>query len=157
MSSLYETLFYILFSHFKEPLLLCGPTGYKSKLAKSISTDACEINLFPEISNSELIGAVSLVTNYQAKDYYLEQICKISKNEGKLKELEKDLEKYYEEKKKEVLQKMKKWKKKQLRNLKKKKILKKKKKIRKLNQMKKNLKMKKKIKKKEEEKERQIK
>ena len=50
LSSLYETLFYILFSHFKEPLLLCGPSGYKSKLAKSISPDASEINLFPEIS-----------------------------------------------------------------------------------------------------------
>ena len=91
LSSLYETLFYILFSHFKEPLLLCGPTGYKTKLAKIVSPEACEINLFPEISNSELIGAVSLVANYQAKDYYLEQICKISKNEGKLKELQKDL------------------------------------------------------------------
>ena len=72
MNSLYETLFYILFSHFKEPLLLCRPTGYKSKLAKTIYLDACEINLFPEISNSQLIGAVSLVANYQAKDYYLE-------------------------------------------------------------------------------------
>ena len=75
LSSYYETLFYILFSHYKEPLLLCGPSGYKSKLAKDISPDACVINFYPEISNAQLIGNVSLYVNYQAKEYYLEQIC----------------------------------------------------------------------------------
>lgn len=79
LSSLYETLFYVLFSHHKEPLLLCGPSGYKSKLAKDISPGACVINFYPEISNAQLIGNVSLVVNYQAKEYYLEQICKICK------------------------------------------------------------------------------
>ena len=105
LSSLYETLFYILFSHYKEPLLLCGPSGYKSKLAKDISPDACIINFYPEISNAQLIGNVSLVVNYQAKEYYLEQICRICKKEGELRELKKDLKKYYEEKKKEAIQK----------------------------------------------------
>ena len=79
LTSLYETLFYVLFSHYKEPLLLCGPSGYKSKLARDISPEACVINFYPEISNSELIGNVSLLVNYQAKEYYLEQICKICK------------------------------------------------------------------------------
>ena len=36
LSSFYETLFYILFSHYKEPLILFGPSGYKSLLAKEI-------------------------------------------------------------------------------------------------------------------------
>ena len=81
LSSIYETLFYILFSHYKEPLLLCGPSGYKSKLAKDISPSASTINFYPEISNAQLIGSTSLVINYQAKEYYLEQICKICKKE----------------------------------------------------------------------------
>ena len=106
LSSYYETLFYILFSHYKEPLLLCGPSGYKSKLAKDISPDACVINFYPEISNAQLIGNVSLYVNYQAKEYYLEQICKICKKEESLIKLKKDLKKYYEEKKKEATQKL---------------------------------------------------
>ena len=105
LSSLYETLFYVLFSHFKEPLLLCGPSGYKSKLAKDISPGASVINFYPEISNAQLIGNVSLVTNYQAKEYYLEQICKICKKEEKLKDLKNELKDYYIEKKKEAIQK----------------------------------------------------
>ena len=105
LSSLYETLFYVLFSHYKEPLLLCGPSGYKSKLAKDISPNACIINFYPEISNAQLIGSTSLVANYQAKEYYLEQICKICKKEEKLKDLKEDLKDYYKEKKKEAIQK----------------------------------------------------
>ena len=104
LSSLYETLFYVLFSHYKEPLLLCGPSGYKSKLAKDISPGACVINFYPEISNAQLIGNVSLVVNYQAKEYYLEQICKICKKEEKLKDLKEELQDYYKEKKKEAIQ-----------------------------------------------------
>ena len=88
LSSFYESLFYVLFSHYKEPLLLCGPSGYKSKLAKDISPGACVINFYPEISNAQLIGNVSLVVNYQAKEYYIEEICKI---EEKLKELKENL------------------------------------------------------------------
>ena len=102
LSSLYETLFYILFSDYKEPLLLCGPSGYKSKLAKIISPAASIINFYPEISNSQLIGNVSIVINYKAKEYYLEQICKICKIEklSKLKDkLKEQLKDYYEEKK----------------------------------------------------------
>ena len=71
-SSLYETRFYILFSHYKEPLLLCGPSRYKSKLAKDISPKAYVINFYPEISNVQLKGNVFLMANYQAKEYYLE-------------------------------------------------------------------------------------
>ena len=103
LSSLCETFFYILFSHYKEPLLLCGPSGYKSKLAKDISSSDSVINFYPEISNSQLIGNVSLVTNYQAKEYYLEQICKICNKEQKLQELKDKLNDYYEEKKKEAI------------------------------------------------------
>ena len=99
LSSLYETLFYVLFSHYKEPLLLCGPSGYKSKLAKDISPGACVINFYPEISNAQLIGNVSLVVNYQAKEYYLEQICKICKKEEEIKDLKEQLKEYYQEKK----------------------------------------------------------
>lgn len=77
--SLYETLFYVLFSHYKEPLFLCGPSGYKSKLASDISLGACVINFYPEISNAQLIRNVSLVVNYQAKEYFLEQISKFIK------------------------------------------------------------------------------
>lgn len=105
LKSLYKSLFYVLFSHYKEPLLLSSPSDYKSKIAKDISPEACAINFYPEISNSQLIGNVSLLVNRQAKEYYLEQICKICKREDKLMELKKELVDYINEKKKEVIQK----------------------------------------------------
>ena len=105
ISSIYESLFYVLFSHYKEPILLCGPSGYKSKLAKDILPDASSINFYPEISNSELIGNISLLSTYQSKEYYLEQICKISKSDEKLEDLKKELRLYYIEKEKDITQK----------------------------------------------------
>ena len=105
ISSIYESLFYALFSHYKEPILLCGPSGYKSKLAKDILPDASSINFYPEISNSELIGNISLLSTYQSKEYYLKQICKICKSEEKLEDLRKELRQYYIEKEKDVTQK----------------------------------------------------
>ena len=132
LSSFYESIFYILFSHYKEPLLLCGPSGYKSKLAKDISPGASVINFYPEISNSHLIGHTSLVVNYLAKEYYIEQICKICKRDDAFIDLKKELKEYYDEKIKEAIQK----KEKQLKELKKKKIEENKNKIEVLNEKK---------------------
>ena len=118
LSSFYESIFYVLFFHYKEPLLLCGPSGYKSKLAKDISPGASVINFYPEISNSHLIGHTSLVVNYLAKEYYIEQICKICKRDDAFIDLKNELKEYYDEKIKEAIQK----KEKQIKELKKKKI-----------------------------------
>ena len=99
-------LYFIYYFHIikSQPLLLCGPSGYKSKLANDVLPGARIINLYPEIYNSQLIGNVSLLVNYQTKEYYLEQICKICRKEEELKDLKEDLKKYYEEKKKEAIQ-----------------------------------------------------
>ena len=74
---------------------------YKSILAKNI-TGVSVINFYPEISNTQIIGNVSLVVNYQTKGYYLEQICKICKKEEKLKDLKNELKDYYIEKKEAI-------------------------------------------------------
>ena len=104
ISSIYESLFYVLFSHYKEPILLCGPSGYKSKLAMDILPDANSINFYPEISNSELIGSISLLSTYQSKEYFLEQICKICKSE-EFEDLRKELRQYFIEKEKDITKK----------------------------------------------------
>ena len=132
LSSFYESIFYILFSHYKEPLLLCGPSGYKSKLAKDISPGASVINFYPEISNSHLIGHTSLVVNYLAKEYYIEQICKICKRDDAFIDLKNELNEYYDEKITEAIQK----KENHLKELKKKKIEENKNKIEVLNEKK---------------------
>lgn len=49
-----------------------GPSWYKSKLVNDILPGARVINLCPEIPNSQLIGNVTLLVNYQTKEYYLE-------------------------------------------------------------------------------------
>ena len=65
-------------------------------MAKDILPGATVINFYPEISNSNLIGYNSLVANYLAKEYYLEQICKICKREDKFIDLKTNLKEYYD-------------------------------------------------------------
>ena len=51
-NSFYESLFFANFSDVREPLLICGPSGYKTFLSKIISKNSNVINLYPETSLS---------------------------------------------------------------------------------------------------------
>ena len=77
LQSLLESLFYILFCHPNEPLLLVGPSGFKTYLAKSILTNPPIINLYQETSISQLLGSISLTNSKKAKAFYLRKILEI--------------------------------------------------------------------------------
>ena len=84
ISSLMETVFYAKFANFKEPINFCGPSSYKTFIAKKLLNNADVINLYPETSIEQLLGSIYLVNNFDAKNYYLENILKII---GKVDEL----------------------------------------------------------------------
>jgi hypothetical protein len=86
-NSFYESLFYANFSHSKEPLLICGPFGYKTFLAKIISRNSNVINLYPETSLSQLLGSTHIRDNFNAKKYYLKEILSICNSEGSYKDM----------------------------------------------------------------------
>ena len=75
-----ETLFYAKFSYFKEPINFCGPSSYKTFIAKKLSFEADVVNLYSETSIEQLLGSIYLINNYESKMYYLEKILKINKN-----------------------------------------------------------------------------
>ena len=96
--SFYESLFFANFSDFKEPLLICGPSGYKTFLAKKININSKVIDLYPETSISQLLGSTHIRDNFNAKKYYLKQIltiCEYSKDENNKLDI-KDIEKLFE-------------------------------------------------------------
>jgi len=101
LNSLMETVYYAKFAHFKEPINFCGPSSYKTFLAKKFAIGAPVLNLYPETSIGQLLGSVSLVNNIDAKLYFLEEILKICGAEEKTPEFKEKIQKYFEEKKKE--------------------------------------------------------
>ena len=76
-NSFYESLFYSNFSDYKEPLLIYGPSGYKTFLAKKLCSNPNPINLYPETSLSQLLGSTHIRDSFNAKKYYLKEICLI--------------------------------------------------------------------------------
>ena len=68
-NSFYESLFFANFSDVREPLLICGPSGYKTFLSKIISKNDNVINLYPETSLSQLLGSTHIRDNLNAKKY----------------------------------------------------------------------------------------
>ena len=100
LNSFLDSFFYASFADPKEPLLLFGPSGYKSFLASKITHGRKSINLYSETSLSQLLGTTCIRKTLNAKKYYLKEIlsiCKISKEDKKYKDLEDSLEKYIEE------------------------------------------------------------
>ena len=97
LHSLLDSMFYANFADIKEPLLICGPTGYKTFLAKIISHQQKIINLYQETSLSQLLGSTRIRDNINAKKYYLKEILSICKCKQKYKQLEKTLEQYFKE------------------------------------------------------------
>ena len=98
LSSLMETLFYAKFANAKEPINFCGPSSYKTFIAKKLSHGADVINLYSETSIEQLLGSINIVNNYESKIYYLEKILKINGNEEKLIEYKKIIKNYFDKK-----------------------------------------------------------
>lgn len=99
LNSLLDTVFYTLFADHKEPINFCGPSCYKTFIAKKLSNEADLINLYSETSIEQLLGYIDLVNKTESKMYYIEKILKILKKEDKLKEYKNIIEDYYNKKK----------------------------------------------------------
>ena len=94
LSSFLDSLFYANFVDIREPILIYGPSGYKTELAKAISFDSQIIHLYPETSLSQLLGSTHIRDNNSAKKYYLKEILSICKKKSCYREMEIYLEKY---------------------------------------------------------------
>ena len=118
LSSFLESLFYCLFSDKNEPLLLLGPTGYKSFLCKILlPNNSSVINLYNETSLSQLLGSITLTDSLNSKYFYLSKILEICQKSDEIEKLsenisyipiritnEEELEKEMEEEMKKISQ-----------------------------------------------------
>ena len=95
LNSLMESVFYAKFANFKEPINFCGPSCYKTFLAKKFALNADVINLYPETSIEQLLGSIYLVNNVEAKLYFVEKILMIGKDEEKIKDSKKIIKDYF--------------------------------------------------------------
>ena len=93
LPSLYNAFFKVLLSNEDEPILLTGPSGFKSFLAKKILSQDDIISLNQESSIEQLLGSPLFLTNIEAKKFYIYYICLICQSNNYLdyiKELEKN-------------------------------------------------------------------
>ena len=79
LTSVLDALFKILLSTDDEPILISGPSSYKTFLAKLIfkERESEVISLNSEINMTQLIGSTIILTKDKAKNYYLKQIYEI--------------------------------------------------------------------------------
>ena len=79
LPTLLEAYFKILISSEDEPILLCGPSSYKTFLSKLVLNKSKYeiISLNSESSIPQLIGSTILLTKDEAKAYYLRQILEL--------------------------------------------------------------------------------
>ena len=74
LTSLLESLFQIMLSSDDEPILLIGPSGYKTFLAKIILSNAKIITLNQESSIEQLLGSSSIFSKTDKNYFYLRLI-----------------------------------------------------------------------------------
>ena len=77
LPSLLESLFYVLFFDSNEPLLLVGPSSYKTYLSKLILMNPPIINLYQETSITQLLGSVTITNSKKTKYFFLQNILEI--------------------------------------------------------------------------------
>ena len=79
LNSILDALFKILLASDDEPILISGPSSFKTYLAKFLFIDKkCEvISLNSELTISQLIGSTTLLTTEKAKNFYLKEIFEI--------------------------------------------------------------------------------
>lgn len=88
LNSFLESLFYCLFCHINEPILLLGPSGYKAFLSKFLlPNNSAFINLYNETSLTQLLGSITLTNTLNAKYFYLNKILEICHKKNCIKEL----------------------------------------------------------------------
>ena len=80
LTSLLEDLFQISLASDKEPILLIGPSGYKTFLAQKFMPNAKTITLNQESSVEQLLGSSSFFSKSEVKDFYLRLIMLICKS-----------------------------------------------------------------------------
>ena len=101
LSSILNALFKILITSDDEPILISGPSSFKTFLAKLLFHNGkCDaISLNSETTISQLIGSATLLTPEKAKNYYLLQIYEILQTNN-IENLLKDLEDFEQNKEK---------------------------------------------------------
>jgi MoxR-like ATPase len=77
LTSLLEDLFQISLTSDKEPILLIGPSGYKTFLAQKFLSNAKTITLNQESSVEQLLGSSSFFSKSEVNDFYLRLIVLI--------------------------------------------------------------------------------
>ena len=79
LPSILDALFKILITRDDEPILISGPSSFKTFLSKLIFQNGKSevISLNSESTVSQLIGSATLLTTEKAKNYYLMQIYEI--------------------------------------------------------------------------------
>ena len=77
LTSLLEDLFQISLTSDKEPILLIGPSGYKTFLAQKFLSNAKTITLNQESSVEQLLGSSSFFSKNEVNDFYLRLIVLI--------------------------------------------------------------------------------
>ena len=83
-------LFKVLLSNKEEPILLVGPTGYKTFLSRLILKDTIPVTVNQESTVEQLLGSTTFLTKIEAKLFYLKNICNIC-DSGNYEELEKKI------------------------------------------------------------------
>ena len=84
ISSLLNTLFNCLLCADTEPILLIGPSGYKTYLVQLLINNVKIITLNEESSIDALLGSTGFFTKEEVKSFYLSLICDICIGSQKL-------------------------------------------------------------------------
>ena len=93
LHSLWNAIFVISLADKKEPILIVGNSGFKTFLAQLFLPKAQIITLNQETNVAQLLGSSGFMTNAEAKVFYIDNICKILRDDIKNIELRRDLEK----------------------------------------------------------------
>ena len=75
--SLLESIFLISLSSEKEPILIFGPSGYKTYISKLFLYGYKLISLNSESTISQLLGSTTFLSESEAKIFYLDYLCKL--------------------------------------------------------------------------------
>ena len=84
LHSILESLFLISLSSEEEPIIIFGPSGYKTYISKLFLSRSKVISLNPESTISQLLGTSAFFVEKEVKIFYLNYLCKLCHgNEGK--------------------------------------------------------------------------
>ena len=70
LKSIWESIFYILFCHFKEAILFCGESGNKTFLAQKTMPEASVLIINKDKTINTLLGTITLTNSLTARQYF---------------------------------------------------------------------------------------